>query len=350
MKIGIVGAGGISRHHVAAATRYPGCSIVGIADRDVQRAQAQAALHTIPRAFASLTELLGLRPDVVHICTPPDSHEALACEALAAGAHVYVEKPMAISVAACANMKAAAARAGRQLCVGHSMLFMPAVERARQLLRSGLAGEVVHAAAGFNYDVRRNTTFGTGHWARSLPGGLAEDLAVHPASLLIHLLGVPERIMAVDRISADVPDGKTADLVAALESENGLGTLSVSLRARPDMALLDVSCTKMMLRLNIASMALTIYRERRLPKPVARAVANLDAAGQLVGGTVAAGLNLMRGKVDGSWGVVPLIRRFYAALEAGQPAPFSADQGMQVVALVRSLWPDSHAIPGKAAA
>lgn len=350
MKIGIVGAGTICKHHLAAATRYPGCVVVGVADRDAERAQTQAARHGVPRAVSSLGELLALKPDVVHVCTPPDSHEALACEALSSGAHVYVEKPMAISVAACANMKATALRAGRQLCVGHSMLYMPAVERARALILSGEAGDVVHAAAGFNYDVRRNTTFGVGHWARNLPGGLAEDLAVHPASMLIHLLGAPQRVVSVSRLSPEVPEGKTADLLASLECDSGLGALAVSLRARPDMALLDVSCTRMMLRLNIASMALTVYRERRLPKPVARAFANIDAAGQLVTGTVAASWNLMRGKLDGSWGVVPLIHRFYAALESGKPVPFNADQGMQVVALVRSLWPESQPIAGKAAA
>ncbi|MGH8217311.1 MAG: Gfo/Idh/MocA family protein [Steroidobacteraceae bacterium] len=339
MKIGIVGCGTISRHHLAAAARYPGATVVGVADADLACARAQAARFGVAHAFASLTDLMNLAPEVVHVLTPPDTHARLACEALAGGAHVYVEKPMALTEAECLNMETAAQRAGRQLCVGHSMLYMPAVLRARQLLASGAVGELVHAAAGFNYDVRRNTSFREGHWAKKLPGGLAEDLAVHPASILIGLLGTPQRILALSRSAPEIPDGKDAEVLATLDCARGLGALSVSLRARPDMALLDLSCSRAMLRLNIASMSLAIYREHRVPKAVDRALVNIDVAAQLTAGTLSAACKTLRGKIDGSWGVVPLIHAFYAALAAGRPVPFGPSQGLQVVKVIRTLWP-----------
>ncbi len=350
MKIGIVGCGIISRHHLAAAHRYPGCTIVGIADRDLELARAQAARYSVPRAFDNLGDLLALRPDIVHVLTPPDSHEQLACEALAAGAHVYVEKPMAITEAQCASLKMAAARAGRELCVGQSMLYMPAVVRARELLSSGAAGDILHAAAGFNYDIRRNPKFRDGHWAKALPGGLAEDLAVHPASLLVHLLGAPRRILAASRSSPEIPGGKPAEMVATVDAERGLGALSVSLRTRPDMALLDISCTRMMMRLNIASMSLTVYRDLRVPKAIGRALVNLDAATQLIGGTLSSAWQVVRKKVDGSWGVVPLVHAFYAAIEAGQPAPVGPDEGARLVSVIRSIWPMAETVSKQAAA
>lgn len=364
MRIGIVGCGIISRHHLAAVSRYPGFTVVGLADCNVELAREQASRYSVPRAFDNLSDLLELRPEVVHVLTPPDSHELLACQALAAGAHVYVEKPMALSEAACDNMKAAALRAKRELCVGQSMLYMPAVLRARELLESGVAGEIVHAAAGFNYDVRRNPNFRGGHWAKALPGGLAEDLAVHPASLLVNLLGAPRRILALSRAARElsggspgaadatsvIPDDKPAEAVAAIDAERGLGMLSVSLRTRPDMALLDISCTRMMMRLNIASMALTIYRDRRVPRAIGRAFANIDAAAQLLGGTLRASWQLARGKVDGSWGIVPLVHAFYGALERGDPAPVSPDEGRRLVGVLRAIWPLPGAVPNKAAA
>jgi len=339
MKIGIVGCGIISRHHLAAATRYPGASVVGVADLHMASARAQAARFGVAHAFASLTELLNLGPDVVHVLTPPDTHERLACEALAAGAHVYVEKPMATTEAECLNMQAAALRAGRELCIGHSMLYMPALVRARRLLGTNAIGELVHAAAGFNYDVRRNPKFREGHWSKNLPGGLAEDLAVHPASILVGLLGKPQRILSMSRAAPEIPDGKSAELLANLDCERGLGALTVSLRARPDMALLDLSCSRAMLRLNIASMSLTIYREHRVPRAIDRALVNIDAAAQLVGGTLSATWQTLRGKIDGSWGVVPLVHAFYDALAAHRPAPFGPDEGLQVVRIMRTLWP-----------
>lgn len=340
MKIGIVGCGIISRHHLAAAARYPHATVVGVADTDLARAREQAARFCVAHSFASLTDLLNLAPDVVHVLTPPHTHERLVCEALAAGAHVYVEKPMAISEAECLNMEAAALRAGRELCVGHSMLYMPAVMRARQLLASGAVGELVHVSAGFNYDVRRNPSFREGHWAKALPGGLAEDIAVHPISFIVGLLGAPQRTLSLSRAAPEIPDGKDADVLATIDCERGLGALSVSLRARPDMAFLDLSCSRAMVRLNIASMSLTIYREHKVPKAVDRGLVNLDVAAQLFGGTLRSAWQTVRKKIDGSWGVVPLVHAFYDALAAGRPAPFGPNEGLQVVKVVRALWPE----------
>ncbi|HET9391885.1 MAG TPA: Gfo/Idh/MocA family oxidoreductase, partial [Steroidobacteraceae bacterium] len=257
MKIGIVGSGMISGHHLTAASRYPGAVIVGIADRDIGRAKAQAERFGVSHTFRELGELLALKPDIVHILTPPVTHAALAVQALQAGAHVYVEKPMALNVQDCELMTHAAQAANRQICVGHCWLYSPAMLRAQELIASGVTGEVLQATSSFNFDVRRNASYGDGHWASDLPGGLAEDLAVHPASILIRLLGAPKKVMAVSRSSPSIPNGGTADARALVEGEHGLGTLAVSLRARPDMGLVDISCARALLRINISSMTLT---------------------------------------------------------------------------------------------
>src|SRR5262249_39260438 len=158
-------------------------------------------------------------------------------------------------------MAAAAARAGREICVGHCWLHTPAMLQAREMIESGAVGDVLQASASFNFDVRRNASFGKEHWATQLPGGLAEDLAAHPLALLTRLLGTTRHVHAVERTAAEIPAGKTADIRALLDADRGLGTLSVSLRARPDMGLLDIQCTRALLRLNISSMALTVQRE-----------------------------------------------------------------------------------------
>lgn len=312
--------------------------MVGIADSDLVRARAQAERFSIERAVGSLSELLALRPDVVHVVTPPASHAALVLEAVGAGAHVFVEKPMAISEAECATMARAAEQAGRQICVGHCWLYTPAMLQAQRLIASGAAGEVVQADASFTYDLRRNPSLGQVHWAAGLAGVIAEDIAVHPLSLLIRLLGAPRRTLAVSHTSAS-SDGKPDDMKAVIDAERGLGTASVSLRGRPDVALLDISCTRMLLRLNISSMRCTIERELPVPRKFARGLTNLDVAAQLIGGTARASWNLLRGKVDGSYGVIPLIHAFYSALENGEPAPVSASEGLQVVKMLRSIWP-----------
>jgi 2-alkyl-3-oxoalkanoate reductase len=329
----------ISGHHLTAATRYAGAEVVGLVDRDIGRARAQAAHFSIKRSFDNLADLLALKPDVVHVLTPPALHRDVVIEALKGGANVYVEKPMALSLADCDAMSSAARAANRQLCVGHNWLYSAAMLEAQALMAKGDIGGIVQAAASFNYDIRRNPSFGQHHWSKDLPGGLAEDLAVHQLALLIRLLGAPQRTYAVSRTAAAIPGGKSADVRAVVEAERGLGSLAVSLRALPDMALLDIWCERAMLRLNISSMTLTICRDLPVKRSIARGLSNFDVAAQLVGSTVGSVWKLVRKKVDGSYGIVPMIHAFYAALESAQPAPVGPIEGTQAVAVLRSIWP-----------
>lgn len=256
---------------------------------------------------------------------------------------------MALSEAQCNTMTQAATAAHREICVGHCWLYTPAMLQAQKLLASGVAGEIVQASSSFNFDVRRNASFGQTHWAKELPGGLAEDLAVHPLSVLIRLLGAPQRSFAISRSASIVP-GQTADVRALLEAERGLGSFAVSLRSLPDMASADIWCERMLLRLNISAMTMTVHRELAMPRKLARGLSNIDVAAQLVGATAGATWKLLRKKVDGSYGIIPLIHAFYAAIEAGRPAPVGAVEGTQSVRVLRSIWPaaDGSGLSGSA--
>lgn len=333
----------ISGHHLAAVKKYKGAEVVGLVDRDIARARAQAAKFSIERCFDNLPDLLALKPDVVHVLTPPALHRDVVLEALSGGANVYVEKPLALSIADCEAMSRAATAAGRELCVGHNLIYAPAMLEAQRIIAKGAPGAIVQVATSFNYDVRRNPSFGQAHWSMDLPGGLAEDLAVHQIAVLIRLLGAPQRTLAVTRPAAVVPGGKSADVRAVIEAERGIGSIAVSLRSLPDMSLVDIWCERMMLQLNISSMTLTVQRDLPVKRSIARGLSNFDVASQLVGSTVGSAWKLLRNKVDGSYGIVPTVHAFYAALESGQPAPIGPAEGTQAVAVLRSIWPAAQA-------
>jgi predicted dehydrogenase len=340
MKVGIVGAGVISRIHLAAIARYPGAHVVGIADRDVARARVQAERFGIGGVFPSLGELMAATsPDVVHVLTPPDTHAPLAVEALGAGAHVCVEKPMAVTEAECERMAVAADRAGRQLCVGHSWLYTAPLLEAQRLIASGIAGEVVQASASFTFDLRRNPDIAPGHWSRQLPGGIAEDLAVHPVAALIRLLGTPRSAMSLTRSGSILGSGQTEEMRAVIDGERGPGTAAVSLGSQPDLALVDIWCRRMLLRLNLSSMVLTVTRDLPGPRKLGRGLSNFHLAAQLTGRTVGATWQLLRKKVDGSYGITPLIHAFYKALDAGKPTPVNPREGVEAVKVLRTIWP-----------
>src|SRR5262245_48862267 len=101
LSVAVVGAGIIGRNHVAAMLRIPQLRIVAVADPITPAATKLAStIPSAPSVHASLDEALAAaKPQVVVICTPSGQHVAQALEALAAGAHVIIEKPLDVSVA-----------------------------------------------------------------------------------------------------------------------------------------------------------------------------------------------------------------------------------------------------------
>lgn len=98
--------------------------------------------------YAELAELLAdPNIDLAHsLCLPPHVHAAATIQALEAGKHVFVEKPMAWTTAECERMVTAAKRAGKQLFVGHVLPFLPEYAKVRELIDSGQYGRAIGGA------------------------------------------------------------------------------------------------------------------------------------------------------------------------------------------------------------
>src|ERR687884_945739 len=143
VKVAVVGTGLIAtKKHLPSLRRLDDrATIVGLVDVNQDAARAVAREFGIANVYGSLRELLeAQRPDMIDICTPPRTHAALAVEALEGGAHVMIEKPMAISVEECDRIVEAAGRAGRKVCVAHSDLFYESFMKARERVRTGEIG------------------------------------------------------------------------------------------------------------------------------------------------------------------------------------------------------------------
>src|SRR5690349_13933191 len=116
MRVAIVGCGQFSRMHVCAVQEVKGLEIVAVCDQDQWRAKEVAGLTRGAQAYGDLTALLQQEhPDVVHVLTPPRTHASLAIQAMQAGCHVLVEKPMALSTGEADGMIAAARENGVKL-------------------------------------------------------------------------------------------------------------------------------------------------------------------------------------------------------------------------------------------
>src|SRR3954470_1615539 len=137
LRIAFIGAGQMARNHLNAIRRLSmPVAVVGVTDRLPAAADQFAQLAGIRSSFSIEALLSDTKPDVVHVCTPPSSHFEAAHAALDWGAHVYVEKPFALT-ADDANGLVALARARRRLiCAGHQLLREDPLKK----LRGGPAG------------------------------------------------------------------------------------------------------------------------------------------------------------------------------------------------------------------
>lgn len=144
-RVAIIGTGNIARAHARAyAANADVAQLVAVADVDKERAQAFAAQHGAEQTFGDAGEMLRqARPDAVSICTPNYLHAPLTIQALEAGVHVLCEKPMATSLAAAEQMKAAAARTGKVLYIGFNHRFIGKFAKAKDLLDGGQYGKLL---------------------------------------------------------------------------------------------------------------------------------------------------------------------------------------------------------------
>jgi UDP-N-acetyl-2-amino-2-deoxyglucuronate dehydrogenase len=238
----IGGAAGIAPTHIRALQQLPDAQIVGLSDINADGGAARADEIGCP-FFVDHREMLAkVKPDIAVICAPHPFHPPLALDAFAAGAHVLVEKPMAVSVADADTMINAAERAGRLLVVSFQQRFRPAVEYIRSLIDAGELGALVRVlctepwyrpAAYYSSASWRGTWQGEG-------GGVLMNQAPHTLDLLCALVGLPHKVWGWTRtVTHAIEVEDTAQ--AMLEYSNGapgylnINTVEHGLKQRIDI-------------------------------------------------------------------------------------------------------------------
>ena len=194
LRVGVVGAGNISGQYSASLARLPQLRVTAVCDLHRERADALAAQHAGARAVA-LDELLAADDvDVVLVLTLPATHAEVALAALAAGKHVYVEKPLAASVAEGRKVVTAAGAAGLRVGCAPDTVLGTGVQTARAVVDTGRIG-VPHSATAFM------TTPGHERWHPAPEfyygpgGGPLLDMGPYYLSALVHLLGPVVRVV-----------------------------------------------------------------------------------------------------------------------------------------------------------
>ena len=144
-RIGVIGAGAWGINHVRVAAAEPTCRLTAVVDPDpAARTRVIAITPAVDISRDARSLLVSSDIDAVIIASPAPTHVELACAALAAGKHVLLEKPLALSISDAETLARAVARSARVLVIGHLMVFHPAVVRLRELVASGGLGELCY--------------------------------------------------------------------------------------------------------------------------------------------------------------------------------------------------------------
>jgi predicted dehydrogenase len=201
--VGIIGAGNVLGRYLAGMSRFPQLAVRGCATRSADHARAAAARHGIGY-YDSVPALLAA-PDVEVVLniTPPLAHAATTSAALAAGKHVYVEKPITTSLAEALRLVTVAEEAGLLLGAAPDTFLGSAGQTARRAVDDGLVGDPI-GVAGFSTSNRVETWHPdpTSHFQPG--GGPVQNMGPYYLTAMVNLLGPLTSVFARGRIGEPV--------------------------------------------------------------------------------------------------------------------------------------------------
>ncbi len=206
VNVGVFGFGFMGRMHFGCYKGRDDVRITAICEADAKQLRdGGGAGGNVPGADAPLDlEGVGLfsdfdamleeaELDALSITLPTYLHADFSCRALERGIHVLCEKPMALSLAECDRMVAAAASSGKHLQIGHCIRFWPEYAKAKELLDGGAHGKLLAVS------LRRlsaKPAWSHENWLMNAgrSGGMELDLHIHDTDFLQYLLGVPQAV------------------------------------------------------------------------------------------------------------------------------------------------------------
>ncbi len=191
VRVAIIGAGGIAQvAHIPVWKKLENVELVAVCDTVKARAKAVAEKYKIPQFFTRDEDLLKRDDiDAVDICVPTNLHERLTIDALSAGKHVVVEKPMSRTVEEGEKMVRASRQHKRQFMVAMNVRFRYDAANLKSFVAGGELGEVFYAKAGW---LRRQKKWTEHAWLfqkKFSGGGVLMDLGVQMLDMALWLLG-----------------------------------------------------------------------------------------------------------------------------------------------------------------
>lgn len=189
IKVGVIGAGAISRVHIQSINSHRYGEVIAIADTSEKRARKMAGEFNITRIYSSARELINDKDiDAVTIAVPNKFHASYAIAALNAGKHVCLEKPFAMNAGEARRVIDAVKAKRKIFTLGMNWRFKEDSQIVRKLVKRGDIGQVYHAKSIITSRLG-SPKFGTWFCRKDMSGGGAMmDIGVHYLDLCLYLI------------------------------------------------------------------------------------------------------------------------------------------------------------------
>ncbi|MGQ0634815.1 MAG: Gfo/Idh/MocA family protein [Planctomycetaceae bacterium] len=234
VRLGIVGCGRVTNTlHLPALRHVPEIEVAALADRDENQLRLAAANCGVAASYTSYVGLLeNPAIDAVAVCVPPQYHAEVAWATLDAGKHLFVEKPLALSLSECDRLIGQASRLSCKAQVGLNLRQHRLIRAARQIIADGELGELELLRSSFTAATRRRVTLPAWRDVRESGGGALTEIGTHHFDLWRFLTGgevqqvfVCSRNDATEDVSASITARMTnGALVSGVMSERTYGS------------------------------------------------------------------------------------------------------------------------------
>ena len=357
LQTAVIGGGTVSETHLSGLSRNPTTELVAICDLDEATARDRAADYGI-KAYFDVSELLASEGlDWVHVCTPPQTHLAVATEVLEAGVPVLVEKPVTETIEQFEELAAVADREGGGFSVVHNHKFGLVMRQVREAIAAGDIGTVRGVDLLYTGSTEPDVD-NRGPWNFELLGGEFEEGLPHPLYLGLTAGGLPRSeadVAAQTSLVGDYEmefgyDGAQLQYV----SEGGALCSITMLSGTKPVRILYVHGSEATLAADLVSQTLVRLDRDYKASPLARARNNVDQIADRIRGTATnAGVVLADKRAD-EWetamernGSYYQFDREAEALLTGTEPTVSVDEARWTVRLqeaIRASVPDEHAV------
>lgn len=351
LKIAIVGCGRIAKTHAREIRKLKGCEIVGVCNRSPLKAKTFCEQFQVKHYFTHLPELVErLRPDVVHITTPPDSHFDCGRFCLEQGCHVYVEKPFTLNADEAHLLIEAANEHRVKLTVGHNNQFSPVARRMRALVQAGyLGGPPVHIESYYSYDLSDPIYAGPmlsdkSHWVRCLPGKLLQNVISHGIARIAEFLtSEAPRVIAhgfTSQYLKRLNENEIVDELRVIISEDGQKTayFTFSSQMRPLVNQLRLYGSKNGLLLDQNQEILLKLRGQKFKSYADIFAPPLLNSKQQIGNWIRNAGLFVSGHLHKNSGMRNLIESFYRSIQENTPVPIPYQEILRTARIMDSIF------------